>query len=180
MPLLGAIQCPILSNCVVIMPIKVYLQEVVDEMSAQTDECRAYLNCKTGELYTIPLDDLRILEDEDDLDSLPDWQREGLTKASEILDSDDWKRLPTKFDIHEYQIMEEFCLDFNNSFVQGQLLRAIRGSGAFRRFKAVVNQYGIQEEWYQYRDEAYEKIAIEWLSEREITYQQGRRPSLYE
>jgi Uncharacterised protein family (UPF0158) len=163
-----------------VVPMKVYLQEVVDEMIAQTDECRAYLNCKTGELYTITLDTLTVLEGEDDLDSLADWQRDEVAKATEILDSEEWRRLPTKFDIHEYQIMEEFCRDFKNSFVQGQLLNGIRGSGAFRRFKAIAHQYGIEDEWYKYRDEAYEKIAIEWLEEQGIAYKRGRRPSVYE
>jgi hypothetical protein len=162
------------------MSIEVYLQEVVDEMDTQTDECRAYLNCKTGELYTVTVDDLRMLEDDPDPNTLPDWQRESFTKASEIFDSEDWQALPTKFDIHEYQIMGEFCLDFGNSFIRAQLLGGIRGSGAFRRFKATLRQYGIEEEWYQYRDKAYEKIAIEWLDEHGIRYKRGRRTSIYE
>lgn len=156
---------------------KVYLQDVVDEISMQSDESMAYLNCKTGELYTVAIDTLSEIENEDEVefDSLPNWQREEYAKAAEILDSEEWQRLPTKFDIHEYQMMAEFSSTYKDPFIQELLSNAIRGNGAFRTFKMLVHQYGIQDEWYKYRDEAYENIAIKWLDEHGVAYIRGRR-----
>ena len=50
------------------------------------------------------------------------------------------------------------------------LLDAIRGSGAFRRFKSMADRHGLIEDWYNFRDEAYEEIAKGWLEEHEIAY----------
>jgi hypothetical protein len=40
---------------------------------------------------------------------LPDWQKEMIQKAREVAESDDYLTLPSKYDIHERHIMEEFC-----------------------------------------------------------------------
>jgi hypothetical protein len=50
------------------------------------------------------------------------------------------------------------------------LVYQIRGSGAFRRFKDAIRRHGIEDEWYQFRDQALEEIAIEWLESNGIAY----------
>ncbi len=39
--------------------------------------------------------------------------------------------LPTKFDIHEYQMMENFIKTISDNLLHNQLLIAINGTGAF-------------------------------------------------
>ena len=162
------------------MPTPVFLRDVVDEMDALTDEATAYINRRTGELYTLSLEEVHLVEDEDDPEDLPDWQRETLSKAREILDSEDWLPLPDKFDIHEYAMMEEFCWSVDAPGIREELLNAIRGRGAFRYFKDTIHRHGIQEEWYRHRQMAFEKIAIEWLEANGIAYQRGGRRSVPE
>jgi hypothetical protein len=87
------------------MSVVVSLRDVLDELSILTDEATVYLNRKTGELFTVTDEDAQLLEDEDDPKEIPEWQRELLPKVREILDSEDWLALPTKFDLHEYAIM---------------------------------------------------------------------------
>jgi hypothetical protein len=72
--------------------------------------------------------------------------------------------------------MEAFCWAIDDEDMQQELLSAIRGGGAFRRFKDAIHRFEIQDDWYQYRNEALEKIAIEWLDAHQITYKRGRRP----
>jgi hypothetical protein len=157
------------------MAFPVYLQDVVDEMDVQTDRARALINQITGELYTLTEDDLEWLEAEDD-PAWPAWQKEAVVKAREVDGSEDWLLLPSKFEIHEYAIMEAFCWALDDEDMQQELLSAIRGGGAFRRFKDAIHRFEIQDDWYQYRNEALEKIAIEWLDAHQITYKRGRRP----
>lgn len=52
---------------------------------------------------------------------------------------------------------------------QDVLEQAIRGKGAFRRFKDRLFDLGIEKKWYQYRDACYEKIAREWCEKYGIT-----------
>lgn len=40
---------------------------------------------------------------------------------------------------------------------------AIRGSGAFRRFKDSIMHYGIEKDWYDFLEEAHRRIARECL-----------------
>jgi hypothetical protein len=56
------------------------------------------------------LNKFRAAEDEDDLSGYPEWGQEAIQVAGEVLGSDDYISLPSQFDIHEYKIMEEFCL----------------------------------------------------------------------
>ena len=106
----------------------VSLQSVVDEMDLFGDEMTAYINKKTGELFTVGEEEAGLIEDGDDNDSfVPDWQKEILPKVREVLGSDDFISLPDKFEIHEYSIMERFCFSIENDDLQEELLNAIRG-----------------------------------------------------
>ena len=42
------------------------------------------------------------------------------------------------------------------------------GRGAFRRFKDKLYDLNLEKHWYQYRDEAYEKIARQWCERHKI------------
>jgi hypothetical protein len=149
----------------------VSLKDVVTELEMQADETEGYLNKRTGELITLLPDELFAVE-EDDLDTsdYPDWQKEAIAKATEVRDSDEYLTLPSKYDIHEYSIIEEFCYSIEDQELSDKLLDKIRGRGAFRRFKDAVNLLGIEEDWYSFRQNAFEKIAIDWLEEHGIPY----------
>ena len=71
------------------MPKVISLKDVVDELEGLMDEFTAYLNCRTGEVVTISHEDGRMIEDEVELEDLPEWQREWIPKVKEVLESDD-------------------------------------------------------------------------------------------
>ena len=87
------------------MPLPVNLQDVVAEMDALSDEHKAYINRKTGELITITDEEARLAEDSESEDDLPDWQAEMMPKVREVLDSPDFISLPDRFEIDEWTIM---------------------------------------------------------------------------
>jgi Uncharacterised protein family (UPF0158) len=152
------------------MAIPVSLRDVVEEMETFSDEITGYINRKTGELVSIGPDEARMVEDDEPTDDLPDWQRELLPKVREVLDSDDFIPLPTRFEIHEWAIMERFAIERPDLDQGDALLHAIRGAGAFRRFKDRVDDLGLREEWFRFRDRALEEIAIRFLDANEIPY----------
>jgi len=149
----------------------VSLQSVVNEMDVPSDEMTAYINKKTGELFTISEEETRITEaGNDDDEFIPEWQKEILPKVREVLESDDFVALPDKFEIHEYSIMERFCLSLPDEALHNELLHAIRGSGAFRRFKAAIYRKEIQDDWYRFRNEALKRIATDFLESEGIPW----------
>ena len=79
-----------------------------------------------------------------------------------ICKSDDFIALPEKYEINDYEIMREFIYTLPNGRMQDNLLNAISGRGAFRRFREVLDDYGKTEKWYAYKEAAYEQIAREW------------------
>ena len=149
----------------------VSLKSVVNEMDVLGEEWTAYISKKTGELVTVTEEEANIVDagGEDD-EFIPDWQRETLPKVREVLESDDFVALPDKFEIHEYSIMERFCLSLSDEGLQDALLHAIRGSGAFRRFKDAIHRKEIQDDWYRFRDESIKDIAIDFLESEGIVW----------
>jgi hypothetical protein len=152
------------------MPPTIHLRDVVDEMDGFDGNFRSFLNRATGELATVGIEDLSAVEDGYDVEASSRWQREGIQKAEEIIVSDDWLELPSKFEIHEWQIMRDFCYTVDDERLSSELLDAIHGSGAFRAFKNAVYYRGIQQDWYRFRQDALEQIARDWLERNEIPF----------
>ncbi len=151
----------------------VRLRDVVDAMDAPVDGWMAYVNRRTGEIVSFSEDDVALSDDDDDDDVVPDWQAEMVAKAKEVEASDDFVQLPDKFDIHEYAIMERFCYTVDDDALRQDLLGAIKGSGAFRRFKELVRGQELEQAWWTYRDTAIEKIAADFLEIENISFQRS-------
>ncbi len=149
----------------------VSLQAVADEMDVMSDEMTAYINKRTGELFTVGGEEASIIEEGgEDGEFIPDWQKEILPKVREVLDSGNFVALPDKFEVHEYSIMEYFSCSVENAELQEELLIAIRGGGAFHRFKEIIHRREIQDDWYSYRNDALKRIAADFLEAEEIAF----------
>jgi Uncharacterised protein family (UPF0158) len=148
----------------------VSLRDVLDEMELSSDEATGYINRKTGEIITLTDEVVALAEDPDAATDAPQWQKDLLPKAREVLASEDFIPLPSKFEIHEWAIMERFAQSLTDAAVSDELDAALHGRGAFRRFKDAVQRLGIADEWYRFRDAALEEIAVEFLETHGIAY----------
>ena len=150
-------------------PIK--LSEIIGVIEIQSEDSAAYVNKKTGEIVAPTEESFTAAENEDPLEEYPEWQQENIKAAREILDhEEDYLELPTRFDINEYRIMEKFCLSVEDREASVVLYGAIKGRGAFRRFKDAIHRLDLADEWYQYRDHAIRQIAIDWCEIHKITF----------
>src|SRR5215831_6724950 len=152
------------------MATPVKLTEIIEGMDFQSDEQSSFLNLTTGEVVSITDEEVRAAENDAPFEDFPDWQHDAIRIAREILETEHYLPLPTTFDIHEYSIMERFCLSVDDEDMRDDLCNAICGRGAFRRFKDRMQLYGMAEEWYQYRDEALREIAMAWCEAHGILY----------
>lgn len=152
------------------MPPVVSLRAVAEEMDTFGDDERAYLNKHSGELVTVRREEIAIVESGEDLEDYPQWQRDLIGKTQEVLEEEAYLPLPSKFDIHEYAIMERFCYSIVDDSLREELLDQICGSGAFRRFKDAIHRRGVADKWYRFRQEALEEIAARWLEANGIAY----------
>jgi hypothetical protein len=140
-------------------------------MEMQFDGTSTYLSLKTGEVISVSDEDFRTAEEDEPIEHLPDWQQESVKTAIDVLEKfKDYKELPTKFEINEYEMMDNFSYEVKDQRNREVLFDAIRGRGAFRRFKDQVGYMGIEQDWYTFRDERYKEIAIAWCKNHNLKY----------
>jgi hypothetical protein len=153
-----------------LLAIKVKLSAIIDGIEFQDDQVTSYLNLKTGQVISLTDAAFSAAEEEDEENiDFCDIEAEEIETAREILnDEDSYLALPSQFDINEYEIMENFCLEIENPKIKDIICRSINGSGAFRRFKNNIHNFDIQDDWYHYRDEKLKEITIEWCEENKI------------
>lgn len=150
--------------------LRVKLEDIIEGLEFQSDECTAYLNKNTGKVVFITDEEFRAAEDNEPIENFPEWEHENIEIAKEILETDNYIHLPNKFDINEYSIMERFCLSIKDNEISNIMYNSIKGLGAFRRFKENIYRYNIQDDWYSYRDAAIKEIAIEWCEYNNLEF----------
>jgi hypothetical protein len=93
-----------------------------------------------------------------------------LPKVHEVLQSGDFVALPNKFEIHEWAIMEQFSSGQASDARREELLDAIHGRGAFRSFRSAIRRLGIEDDWFRFRQLAFEEIAKDWLRAHDVSF----------
>ncbi len=141
------------------MTLKIKLQQVIDAIEEADDNWTGFYDSQTGE--TVWLGDTLLTG-------------ESYEELEELIETSDnrFYRFPTKFDIHEYSIMEDFVDDLPAGAIRNELMNAIRGRGAFRRFKDGIYYHGIEQQWYDYQADAYKRIAIRWCRDEGLEYEE--------
>ncbi len=59
-------------------------------------------------------------------------------------------------------MMERFAAGIDDDRAREGTLIALRGTGAFRRFKDAVHSLGLADAWYTFRERAYGDLARTW------------------
>lgn len=133
----------------------VTLSKIIEGLEMVDDEVDCYYNPEDDEIFLSNIGEYENLS-EDELDEL--------FEKSIIL--------PTQYEINEYQIMVDFIDTINNLEIKNNLQRLIQGKGAFRRFKDYCIEVNIIQAWYNYKEEKYKEIAINWCKENDLKYKE--------
>lgn len=125
-----------------------------------------YLDTLTGKVFVFPNEILDAVE-EGDVGSA--WEAEELAVAEAILSSDPRYLGLLGEDWNGYQIMVDFIKTVDDASVANRLSDAIRGNGAFRRFKDTIGGSGAWlQRWYDFKKQREAQMAREWLLEQGI------------
>jgi Uncharacterised protein family (UPF0158) len=146
------------------MATKVPLIKLIDALEIANDEMSSFVSKRTGQIVTLSHEAMQLAE-EDSKEALPDWQEQELRLAREVLESTDWLSLPSKFDVHEWEIMNRFGQALSVPAQREEVLDAVHGSGAFRQFKSTIRRLRLEAAWFAFRSSAFEEIASAWLTE---------------
>jgi hypothetical protein len=148
--------------------------EKVTEALEYPEEWRCYLDRNTGEVIAITENEAPYIEghddgEDDDIADLPQWQRDAILDVRRAWDAADAVPLPSKFDLHEWDIMRRFSASQLGP-QRGQLLDAIHGSGAFREFRRILELFELRDEWFRFREGSVKQFAMDWLNENGIAF----------
>ena len=135
---------------------KVKLSDIIDAIEMTEQYSEYFLDKETGKVEWVS--DMAMTQEEQE-------------EVYDRLDEHDFYRLPTSFDIHDYDIMEEFVYTLSGS-ARDKLASAIQGKGAFRRFKDTVIRLGIDQEWYDFQSAEYKRKAARWCEDNGIEYEE--------
>lgn len=110
----------------------------IDALEFTNNEIEYYYNPDTGEIFMSNIGDFKNL-DEDEL-----FEKSMM--------------LPTRYDINEYGMMEDFAETIEDVRLQNQLYISLNGSGVFRRFKDTCINFDIINEWKALKKKIISKI----------------------
>ncbi len=150
------------------------LMECVELGMTQLDEFEeyySYINVKTGKIVSVPLKFIGMAEDGDEPEGLADWEQDDFDAGVDIVDNeDDYIHICISDDIREYDIMDEFCNSYEDKKISKELCDSINGRGAFRSFKGLIYEKGIEDKWYEFRDNKFIQKIIKWCEGSDIEY----------
>ena len=156
----------------------VRLREVMDALTIG-DPFRCFFDRAADEVVWAAEDELAVadaMEDGADLAETASRTESGMVEALELAvrivsdDGSSFVALPSQWDVHEYAIMQDFADSLPESEARHSIMRGLRGSGVFRRFKNNVHRLDLAEAWYAFRDERLAEIAHEWAEDNGITF----------
>lgn len=156
------------------IPAAVKLQDLIDTVDGQPETFSSYLDRDSGIIYSVPEESFRIAEEDADCrEEIPEWQLEEIGWARRIASSDRYLALPTSWDLHEWEIMQQFCNSIADESVCGEFLAVIHGRGAFRRFKDQLTHHGLWDIWHEFRRQALRQQLVSWCEEHGVPVQEG-------
>ena len=117
----------------------VRLSYIVDALEMQFDESSSFVDRDTGRVETVSHVLLRDAEEfgDDEEPDRHDWQKQEWEIAKLVVSTDRFQKLPTKFEIHEWAIMQDFAHSVESDRIREDLLHTIYRNGAQHRISLV-------------------------------------------
>ena len=150
---------------------QITLKTIIGKLEMVSEGMEFYLNTQTGETAFISEENEMYAEyDAEEMNDLADSEIEEAKMVKAIIESDDYVKLPSKYEIHDYSIMQNFGESIENEHASYQILNSIKGSGAFRKFRSTIDRLNLTKHWYVFKENAYYEIAAEWCEDNDIPY----------
>lgn len=123
---------------------------IVREVDALSQESTLYVNRRTGTVTVWSNGFMMDGELEKDDGDDPEWLQQAKAEGRELESNPDWCALLDRFDLDEYGMRKRFARNAMPA-ASRDLFDALSGRGAFGRFRGVINERGLQEEWEAFR-----------------------------
>ena len=84
----------------------------------------------------------------------------------------DYLLMPSREELNDYRAMEEFVNTVEDDDTREWLANAMKGKGAFRRFRGACDRFHILDDWYDWLDAFHRDQAIQWCEDNGILYEE--------
>ena len=145
----------------------VSLDALIEALEIQSDQMHAFVNPETAEVVLVSDEALEAAESSDGAQDVDESEYE---LARTILTTPGIVEVPDRFDIDEYRMMVRFANARPTADERDALGHALRGSGAFRRFRDTCYSFGTEQAWFRFRDLEYEAIAVRWCEDQGLAW----------
>jgi len=132
---------------------KVNLNEAAETFDMLNDEMEWHYNKETGEFDFYNLFDKSMNE-----------------RTKKEFKAKCWVALPSRWDNDGFRVMVHFAETVTDERKQDRLFRALKGKGAFRRFKDTLHYIELIEDWYKFKHGAFKEKAKRWCEANELEY----------
>jgi hypothetical protein len=134
------------------------------------EEMEYYLDLETGKVLMVS-QETRWYRNEPLDDELRGWQQAMLETARRVEEGYGTRyiRIPERDKRENYQDMEWFITTVQDEGLQEKLWGAVKGQGAFRRFKdALLDHPDERERWFAFEKRRVHERLVEWLKDKGI------------
>ncbi len=163
---------------------KVSFSDLEDAFIDSSYDHHYWLDKRTGEVLFVDAEIARSLERGENLSNAPKWQRDLIEQARRVLRA--FGELPGEESEEEFELgrfveipkpesrkayddMADFAATVANPHLRDLLAVALRGKGAFRRFKDVLLNYPAERErWFTFETRCRLEAIKEWAKEEGI------------
>lgn len=129
------------------------LEDINNELELISDDGLSFFHKLSGDLIHLSSYELKNLS------------RAKINSSSEIFVENDYLKLPDKKEINEESLMLNFLLNNQNQNVREAVTILQKDHKLnYWQLRNVILHYKIGNEWYKYKREAFQKIAIEWCN----------------
>lgn len=149
----------------------VNLNDLIENMEQVSEDAKIYFSKNDGDFHYITGDIMKLAKKNGEISNLSEWEVDIFQIAKEILNNkEEYILVPKLAFIDETKIINLFIDTIQNNKEQEELRSAINSKEGERKFKNLLVEFNINEEWDKYLEGYYKKQAIQWCNENNLEY----------
>jgi hypothetical protein len=146
-------------------PGKINVKEAADMLDAGGEIFEFYYDRDTGAIVEVPTEEALYDFDPEDI---PDSDRELWASVEDDEEGKRFLKLPTQFEINEFDIMRDFVESLTDETKKSVLSEQMRAGAALNHFKNKVIRLGLDNRWLEFKAGALTKMVYDWCAEHKI------------
>lgn len=152
---------------------QVNLSDVIESIEFEGELLSHYYNKKTGIIVYLEDNSTSNYKAEDikNLENFQEWEQELILSLHDLKENfEDYIQLPNIDEINEYEMMIEFCKSLDEEEFKNKNLKELQQKYSLRKLREYIENNDKLSSWYDYREKAEKKLAIDWCEKNNIKY----------